>query len=94
MDRIATTKTFTCKGCHVRHPRARLAMSTSQCGLCLGCYEEGKRLTIEWISQFCYRSFVFNVDKPPWPPSRVSHPDGTTTEKWRGASDYVLRPSE
>ena len=58
MDRIAKARTFTCKGCGKRSPRSALAMSTSQAGLCRGCYDEDKRIYIYWIGQFAYLTGV------------------------------------
>lgn len=61
---VYEAKTFTCKACHVRKPRTSLAMYTSQCGICFGCYEEGKRLTIDWESQYYYVTYVCRAQPP------------------------------
>ena len=80
MDRIANCKTFTCKSCRQKTPRRRLAMTTSQCGLCLGCYEEGKRIYIDWISQHAYVTLVANSE------------DLTDPDRPRGSHNLVLKP--
>lgn len=80
MDRIANCRTFTCKDCRRKRPRRDLAMTTSQCGLCLRCYFEGKRIYIEWISQHAYVT-------------RVGLRDGLKNpNRPRGAHNWVLNP--
>ena len=82
MDRIANTRTFTCKSCREKRERADLAMSTSQSGLCIKCYNRGRRIFIEWISQFAYITAVANADE-------LTNPDNP-----RGAHNYMLDGSE
>ena len=62
MDRIMNARSFTYKACKTKMTRGQLAMTTSQCGLCLGCYEDGKRIYIEWIDQFSYCTKVGSVE--------------------------------
>lgn len=86
--RILNTKTFTCKQCGQKKKRGQLAMATQQCGLCLGCYEEGWRVTIQYVSQFAYETIVVDVDDPRHPPRWVSSPQGRW-ETRRGAHDLI-----
>ena len=58
--------------------RAELAMSTSQSGLCRGCYDDYWRIHIEWISQFAYVTVAVRAEDIPIPDSP------------RGAHNYVL----
>ena len=67
MNRILNAKTFTCRGCRRRCPRDELAMTTSQCGLCVTCYVLGKRLVIVWFAPLAYSTRVVDADHLPDP---------------------------
>ena len=77
-SRIVNARTFTCRSCGDRKERADLAMSTSQSGLCRGCYDAGRRLTISWLDQHCYETVAVDALTLPNP------------DRPRGASNHVL----
>ena len=64
MSRLLRAKTFTCRGCSLKHPRPNLAMYTAQTGLCRDCFNNGVRLMVKSFGPAGFTTMLTDVSQP------------------------------